>query len=145
MSVFQDVRILKSIKAYLTANSLALPLLKSNDSIGESNVDISFKEKELSINGHKMKFHDPIETVLDAGNGAVVLLIPKPESTEQNIFFINPDGSIKWQIQHKSIPNAGYQGYTSVRINADGSLEAMNALGSLCRVDMETGKVHAQK
>jgi hypothetical protein len=104
---------------------------------------ISFDKNELHINGNRVSFLAPIDSVVQVENGVVVLLAAMTKQSEQNVFFVNPDGSVKWQIQHLGMPKeVGYQGYTYIGLDSDGVLEANNFRAVLCKVDMETGQIY---
>ncbi len=107
---------------------------------------IEFKEKNLFIDNLMIPFDRKIWNILILNNGIIVLLhvyTVKGKMDEQNVYFVKFDGKIKWQIEHNSMPdkNIGYQGFTDISLDDDGSLRVYSFLGLSCIVDIETGKI----
>jgi hypothetical protein len=106
---------------------------------------IEFKELILLIANNKIFPKKTIRKILQVPCGILVLTdgISKSGSLEErNVFFINLDGSIKWQIQHLGLPkHRGYQGYITLDIDTDGKIQVVSFRGVLCEVNIDTGEL----
>jgi hypothetical protein len=101
---------------------------------------VSFNENTLTINGRSVRILHKIFDVAEGPTGTLVLLDPNV-GLNQNVFFLSPEGRVKWQIElfseHPDMIN-GPQSYSGIW-NDNGRLTVLNTLGFLCEVDPETG------
>ncbi|MES2768828.1 MAG: hypothetical protein V4596_06740 [Bdellovibrionota bacterium] len=106
-------------------------------------MNISFHEKELSINEKKITFPTSIQTVVQVKNGVIVLIKAFIKVSDRNVYFVNLDGAIKWRIQNldpsKKISN---QYYSYAGLNEDGVLEVNDINAYLCKVNLEDGALY---
>lgn len=106
---------------------------------------VTYIGNKLCIRGTEVVFAKEIYKILEVDNGVFVLThgVHTHELEERNVYFVNFDGSIKWQIQHLGESNSdiGYQGYISMKLDVDNNLEVKNYRGFSCKVDIETGKL----
>lgn len=106
---------------------------------------IKVNGNDIFLNDVKVSFMREIYKVLELSDGVVVLthgFLRSDELDERNVYFVNMDGSIKWQIEHLGLPkNAGYQGYTSISLDEQNNLRAFNFHGFDCKVDVQNGNI----
>ena len=96
---------------------------------------------QLYIDKQLIKLPFPAYEFLIYNNGIVVLMNTKPNECRDNIFFVNEDGTIRWQIEPFAyVEKPGYSGYTSV-FERNGELHAFMFDGFDCHIDPMTGKI----
>ena len=100
---------------------------------------------EFIINGIKIYFQRDIDKVVEHAEGAAVMLVAISGRSEANVFFVNNDGTIRWQIRplvssdDPGKKEIGYVGYTSIWFDEDQNLMAYSFLGVRCKVDIKNG------
>ena len=68
--------------------------------------------------------------------------------SESNVFFVNNDGTIRWQIEPLVSPDdpnnneIGYAGYTWIGFTESGELEVVYFRSYTCMASIETGKLY---
>ncbi len=111
-------------------------------------MSFSFDGNSFEINEYRITFIGPIKIVLETASGCVVLLKPFEAKTEANVYFVNNDGTIRWQIKPLVSPDdpnkkeIGYVGYTWIGYTDKGELEADSFLGVRCKVNLINGSVY---
>lgn len=101
-------------------------------------MNIKYEDKTLKIDDKAISFLRPIEKIISMPDGVIVLLESYGD-VPQNIYWVNIDGKIRWQIEHIGTQNAMYVG---LEINKDGILEVNNVTGYICKVNHENGKLY---
>ncbi len=103
---------------------------------------------EFIINGIKIYFQWDIRKVVEHIEGAAVMLRAMSGRSEANVYFVNNDGTIRWQIKPLVSPDdpnkkeIGYVGYTWIGYTDKGELEADSFLGVRCKVNLINGSVY---
>jgi hypothetical protein len=101
---------------------------------------VSFKANTLMINGSNVALMHKIVDVVEGPNGVLVLL-DYSVGLNRNVFFVAPDGRVKWQIElFSDHPKAGAIPYTGVGFR-ENRLSAYNFAGFDCELDPETGAI----
>lgn len=109
-----------------------------------------FQDKELTIGSNiVINFMGRIKTVLEYKEmGLIVLLKPFETNNERNVYFVNNDGTIRWQIEPLVSPDdpdkksMGYCGYTWIGFTENGELEVASFAPYNCFVNIETGALY---
>ena len=100
---------------------------------------------EFIINSIKIYFQWDVDKVVEHVEGAAVMLVATSGRSEANVFFVNNDGTIRWQIRplvssdDPGKKEIGYVGYTSIWFDEDQNLMAYSFLGVRCKVDIKNG------
>lgn len=100
---------------------------------------------EFIINGIKIYFQWDIDKIVEHAEGAIVMLVATSGRSEANVFFVNNDGTIRWQIEPLVSPDdpnrkdIGYVGYTWIGFTDNGELEVVSFLGVRCKVNLING------
>ncbi len=103
---------------------------------------------EFIINSIKIYFQWDVDKVVEHVEGAAVMLVATSGRSEANVFFVNNDGTIRWQIEPLVSPDdpnkkqIGYVGYTWIGYTDKGELEADSFLGVRCKVNLINGSVY---
>jgi len=103
---------------------------------------------EFIINGIKIYFQWDIRKVVEHIEGAAVMLKAISGRSESNVFFVNNDGTIRWQIEPLVSPDdpnkneIGYAGYTWIGFTESGELEVVNFRSYTCMASIENGKLY---
>lgn len=99
---------------------------------------IAFNNRQVTLpSGTTVLMSRPIEEVVEI-NGSLIVRLDTAEV--DNIYFVNPDGTIKWQIDsndHKEL----LPGYYTALWTDNGKLKAFNFGCWDCSIDLETGKI----
>ena len=100
--------------------------------------------KELQINGDvRAKFPFDIRKVIECGDRKVVLLtIPPTASMTENVFGVNADGAIVWQVE--KIPETSIHPqlwYADMDPVSNNTVRLYNWNGWSVEVDISTGRV----
>ena len=100
-----------------------------------------FSKNTLYVgNNKKICFNHEITKVISCDDLVVVLLnIPDGTKFNENIFGVDSEGRIKWQIE-KILPDSDDSPYVDIRKLSDG-LYAFNWSGIKTKIKLETGKV----
>ncbi len=104
----------------------------------------SFNRKAFTINGITIYFPWDIYKVVEHEEGAVVMLEAISNMPQTNIFFVNNDGTVRWQIEQE-YPNkekGGHANYVSASFTDDGQLKVYSFNGANCKLDIKTGKIY---
>jgi hypothetical protein len=105
----------------------------------------TFEDHTLNYNGHDLTFLYRIFKIAEVADGCLVMLTWAHQNCSRNVFFVDPEGQIKWQIQRLGDPNCfeevPYTGFTY----ASGELRIYNSIGVSCGVDLETGLLTSAK
>lgn len=104
---------------------------------------LSFSGKTLNYNGRETTLLYDIKDAVETPFGAVVLIDPRFVSLDRNIFLVDCNGSVKWQVEllnDNGLIKAGTQPYTSIAFQ-DGKIKAFNFLCFSCVLAPETGAV----
>ncbi len=109
-------------------------------------MEIHTKNNKLMMDNLIVVFEKNIYQHLIFSEGVVVLLSSRlsvDEQEERNVYFVDLKGVIKWQIEHNSKPSelGGYQGYTDISLDEDGTLRAYSFAGMSNTIDIKTGKI----
>jgi hypothetical protein len=106
---------------------------------------VSFAEDSLRINDSIVRFGHPIAEVTQVADILLVLLSPlKGRKMTENVFGVNMDGVVVWQIEpcleNSTDPLNYYTGFGV--INADqNSVVLSNWGGTAVKIDAGTGKI----
>lgn len=107
-----------------------------------SKMRTSFNRKAFTINGITIFFPWDIYKVVEHEEGAIVMLEAISNLPQTNIFFVNNDGTVRWQIE-KECPNkeiGGHANYVAVSFAESGQLKVYSFNGGDCKLDIKTGK-----
>ncbi len=121
------------------------PLVRPDDL---SKMRTLFDCKAFTINGITIYFPWEINRVVEHAEGAIVKLKAMSKMPQTNIFFVNNDGTVRWQIESE-LPEdnpmrgkGGYAIYTWVGFNESNQLEVVTFNGGNCKLDINTGKIY---
>ena len=96
---------------------------------------------ELRVNNKVIKFPYEIVKVIHFDDGYCVLLHTNTKKCRDNVFFINADGTIRWQIEPFAyVEKPKYTGYTNIWAKDD-ELHVFMFDGFDCHIDPKTGKI----
>ena len=101
----------------------------------------TYDKNILTIDDTKISFPYEIDSFLEWKDGLVVLLYTNTKKCRDNIFFVNENGTIRWQIEPFAyVEKPGYTGYTSI-FERNGELHANMFDGYDCVIDPINGKI----
>ena len=107
-----------------------------------------FENKELKIGEKSLEFDDEIKEVIDFNGFLVVRTDYYESTTNENVYGINTDGKIEWQIEkltkltHNGIEFNGIsEPYTSIIKLTDKTLKLMNWDSTYFEVYAHTGEL----
>ncbi len=96
------------------------------------------KEGSLFLSGKKIWFPSAILEFLQFDDG-VAILLDYSSGDDRNVFFLNLDGTIRWQIPLPGYAPNEQKPFTGINSD-DGELSAYNGVGYLHFLDKKTGE-----
>ena len=104
-------------------------------------MDVSIEKYKLFINQKLVELPYPVSKFFKYDGGVVVIMNTRPSECRDNVFFINADGTIRWQIEPFSyVEKPMYTRYTSI-FERNGELHTFMFDGFDCHIDPKTGKI----
>jgi len=101
------------------------------------------EENRLFMGDRAIEFPYRIYKILETGKGVVVLLdwmdIEREGDLARNIFFVEPDSTIRWQLADPLPAQGPKQPFTGIGFR-HGKLLAYNLEGGYYEVDIKTGE-----
>lgn len=82
----------------------------------------------------------PVKKVLEVPDGLVILTTYK---LNRNVFFVELNGNVRWEIQDCAPTRVGSRPYTNIWQIADKKILAGNAIGYDYLIDLDTGTISA--
>lgn len=99
----------------------------------------------LHINNKAVLWNGYVMKCLPLGDRCVAkvgyLLPDKSKTPDANIFMLDADGQVVWQIEEFKEVKGRSSYYTNIWVDESGRLHAFNPLGFDCVIDIETGKI----
>ncbi len=104
-------------------------------------MDVSIENYKLYINQKMVELPYPVSKFFIYDEGVVVIVNTRPSECRDNVFFINADGTIRWQIEPFAyVEKPKYTRYTNIW-EKDGQLHVFLFDGFDCVIDPNTGKI----
>ena len=104
-------------------------------------MNVKIENRKLYIDERLIDLpYEPFKFQLFDG-GIALLMNTNGKYGRDNVFFINADGTIRWQIEPFAyVEKPKYTGYTSI-FERDGELHTFMFDGFDCHIDPKTGKI----
>lgn len=96
----------------------------------------------LHVAGRTAGLRFPVAEVLDLDSGLVVRVdVPPGEHLNRNVYFVDPDGSIAWQIEESPHGTQTDRPFMKIWREPGGEIRAGNWNGVDYRVDLHSGAI----
>ena len=109
---------------------------------------IEFQNNTLKINNRELELIDEIKDVIEFDDFLVIRTDTDKSSTNENVYGINKNGEIKWQIEkisHLSYNDAEFKGiidpYTTINKISENKVQLINWDNTHFQIDANSGKI----